>query len=220
MATPIDKIHSLTIGMQGENISRTVQMDMSAWVEEFPDASFHVLFRRYNDSEPSPMVSEYTLEDKILTWIVTLSATTIAGVGYTEVRAIDPETGLIRKSRIIPTSVENSVSGIDTEDPPEPYTDWVNSVLAAKDSALASKSDSEAWAIGERNGVPVGQTDETYHNNAKFYCDAADQKLDDHSHGYIYFYIDEDTGRLIYNAVNEPDIDFEMDEGRLIALWQ
>lgn len=31
----------------------------------------------------------------------------------------------------------------------------------------------EAWAIGERNGVPVGPTDPTYHNNAKYWAEHA-----------------------------------------------
>ena len=29
----------------------------------------------------------------------------------------------------------------------------------------------EAWAVGTRGGVPVGPTDETYHNNAKWYAE-------------------------------------------------
>lgn len=37
----------------------------------------------------------------------------------------------------------------------------------AKNSAL----DSEAWAIGTRNGTAVGSEDETYHNNAKYWAD-------------------------------------------------
>ena len=32
---------------------------------------------------------------------------------------------------------------------------------------------SEAWAVGERNGVPVGSSDETYHNNSKYYAGQA-----------------------------------------------
>lgn len=32
-------------------------------------------------------------------------------------------------------------------------------------------TDAEAWAKGTRNGVPVGPTDPTYHNNAEYYCD-------------------------------------------------
>ena len=31
----------------------------------------------------------------------------------------------------------------------------------------------EAWAVGQRNGTPVQDTDETYHNNAKYYAEQA-----------------------------------------------
>ena len=138
MATLIDKVYSLNIGVQGENIARAIELDMTEWVEAYPDASFHVLFKPYNESEAVPMVS--TLENNILTWIPTLSATAVSGVGYTEIRALDPDTGLIRKSRIIPTSVEYSLSGVE-QDPPEPYEDWVNSVLAIGAEAFDLRND-------------------------------------------------------------------------------
>lgn len=34
----------------------------------------------------------------------------------------------------------------------------------------ASEYNAEAWAVGERHGVPVSETDQTYHNNAKYYA--------------------------------------------------
>ena len=33
--------------------------------------------------------------------------------------------------------------------------------------------DAEAWAVGERGGVPVDDTDPTYHNNSKYYATQA-----------------------------------------------
>ena len=36
--------------------------------------------------------------------------------------------------------------------------------------SAASESNAEAWAVGERKGVPVNETDQTYHNNAKYYA--------------------------------------------------
>ena len=35
----------------------------------------------------------------------------------------------------------------------------------------ASEYNAEAWAVGERHGVPVSSTDQTYHNNAKYYAE-------------------------------------------------
>lgn len=37
-------------------------------------------------------------------------------------------------------------------------------------AAYTSAQDSEAWAVGQRNGVDVASSDETYNNNAKYYA--------------------------------------------------
>lgn len=44
-------------------------------------------------------------------------------------------------------------------------TNAATSATNASNSAL----DSEAWAVGKRNGVDVGSTDDTYENNSKYY---------------------------------------------------
>ena len=43
---------------------------------------------------------------------------------------------------------------------------------AAEDAQNAAE-DAEAWAVGERGGVPVGPTDPTYENNAEYYAGQA-----------------------------------------------
>lgn len=43
----------------------------------------------------------------------------------------------------------------------------------AQGAAETSADDAEAWAVGQRNGVDVAPTDETYHNNAKYYKEQA-----------------------------------------------
>jgi hypothetical protein len=45
-----------------------------------------------------------------------------------------------------------------------------NSASASKTAAEGSSEDSEAWAIGTRDGVPVPSTDPAYNNNAKYWA--------------------------------------------------
>lgn len=45
-------------------------------------------------------------------------------------------------------------------------------------NAAASEENAEAWAVGERDGVPVTSEDETYHNNSKWYAQQADDSAD------------------------------------------
>jgi uncharacterized protein YjdB len=136
MPIQIEKLNSLQIGVQGENAARPIEIDMTAWADEFPDARFYILFKPYNSVYPAvPVVTSYA--DNILTWIPTSSVTAVSGVGYAEVRAVDGATGLIKKTRVVPASVENSVSGNETS-PPAAYAEWVDSVRLYKEAAEAA----------------------------------------------------------------------------------
>ena len=138
----IDKIQYLQIGVQGENIARKIQIDMTSWVDELEadnvsGYSFSLVFRPYNDPNKYPMVTTYDAETRVLTWRVASEATQTPGVGYTEIRAQEATSGLVKKTRIIPTSVEESVSGNETT-PPEVQAGWVTQVLNSAAAVLAS----------------------------------------------------------------------------------
>lgn len=139
----INKLQYLQIGVQGENAANNIPIDMTPWVEEFPNANFYLLFKPYNSTSPLPMVTEYDGETHIMTWTPTLSATATPGVGYTEVRALDVDNGVLKKSRIIPTTVENSTTGVEGGMVPMPYEDWVNLVLAAREDSIEARDDAE-----------------------------------------------------------------------------
>lgn len=61
-------------------------------------------------------------------------------------------------------------------------------------SAEDSAEDAEAWAIGERNGTPVEETDETYENNAKYYAGVAEGLVEAAAHSVRY-----DTAQTLTN---------------------
>lgn len=46
-----------------------------------------------------------------------------------------------------------------------------NSASASKTAAKGSAEDSEAWAVGQRDGVDVPSTDPAYHNNSKYWAE-------------------------------------------------
>ena len=147
----IDNIYFLQIGVQGENIANRIQIDMSSWVAQYPRASYYILFKRYNESAAYPVNT--TMENGILTWVPTALDTAIVGVGFTEVRALDPETGMIKKSRIIPTVVENSVTGSEGSVAPEGFEEWLanalQSIQDAKDESVDAVETAETSALTE-----------------------------------------------------------------------
>ena len=71
----------------------------------------------------------------------------------------------------------NTRTGEDTDNA-KYYKEQADSQAEAAASSAADAADSaedaEAWAVGERGGVPVGSLDETYENNSKYYANEAD----------------------------------------------
>lgn len=73
-------------------------------------------------------------------------------------------------------------------------------------------SDSEAWAVGQRNGTDVEPADETYQNNAKYYSELAAQHAEES--GYAWFDVHDDDGHMyVYISDNlSEDVSFAINE--------
>lgn len=84
--------------------------------------------------------------------------------------------------------------------------------VTAQDSAEASAENAEAWAVGQRNGQDVSPTDETYHNNSKWYAELARQGAEEA--GYAWFDIDESDGYMYVTVTDNlaEDVRFEINE--------
>ena len=68
--------------------------------------------------------------------------------------------------------------------------------------------DAEAWAVGQRGGTDVESTDETYHNNSKYWSQMAQQAAG--KDGWVSFYID-DNGHLHYEKTENAALSFYID---------
>ena len=51
----IDEIKMLRLGQRDENLARPLLFDCSDWLEQYPEASIHILFRRPGESAIVPM---------------------------------------------------------------------------------------------------------------------------------------------------------------------
>lgn len=56
---------------------------------------------------------------------------------------------------------------------------FIEQGIEASQDAIDAASDSEAWAVGQRGGQDVPQTDPTYHNNSKYYSEVSDDNSED-----------------------------------------
>ena len=75
---------------------------------------------------------------------------------------------------ILALTVDADARVDSSETTPVTASQFEQFVDVVRDEASAIQNytyDSEAWAVGQRAGVDVPSTDETYHNNAKYYAD-------------------------------------------------
>lgn len=144
--------------------------------------------------------------------------------GETEYKVVIPVLPRPQPSDVTPTPSEQSIidqtiaalnAGVTAAEgfatnAEESAQDAYESATGAHDSEL----NAEAWAVGQRDGVDVEQTDETYHNNSKYYAEKAEQGAS--TGGFIQFYINS-VGHLIYEKTANVDLAFSLRNGHLIV---
>ena len=173
-------------GVQGENEARSIQFDITPWVEELGDGAFTATAKRSQDSQPYPVT--VTKDGNTVTWKPTSTDTAFAGVGSFQLEyTVD---SVLAKTCIWSTMVAPSLD--PAGDPPDPYDNWLAEMRQIAADALQSAQDAEqsaqdaagevtnaqaevqnaeAWAKGTKGGVDVPSTDPTYENNSKYWAE-------------------------------------------------
>lgn len=128
-----DKLTGIDLGRQGENLARTIEIDVSAMLAQWSKASISLLVKRKHDSDP--YVANTEVRDGVLYWPITAADTASAGDGKIELRAVCGE--VLAKSATGTTRVTASLTGSETESPAASQG-WVDQVLEAGSSAQAS----------------------------------------------------------------------------------
>lgn len=172
----VNKIYPVTIGFSGENEVSEVVFDYSSWATLYGDGNLTLIIIRPKDDEPYPVDLTAGNDDHTAVWTVSETDTEYCGIGSAQlIYTVDDQ---VKKSAIFDLTINRSLPA--STNPPDPYQTWLDLIIAAKndaedavDDAEAEAENAEAWAVGQRNGVDVESTDETYHNNAKYYSDNA-----------------------------------------------
>ena len=121
------------LGRQGENLARTVEIDVGAMLDAYPGASIGLVFQRAGETEL--YIGATTLGGTVLSWPISAAVTANAGRGKIEVRAMLGD--VLAKSVTAPTQVDVSLSGAGST-PPDPEEDWIDDVLQAASEAKQS----------------------------------------------------------------------------------
>lgn len=150
------KIPVLQVGYQGENEVTEVLFTISSWIEEYGEGTAQIRVKRPQNSEDESYLISLPISGGVATWTVTSLDTANKGNGKVQLNYLVGTA--IKDSVIYPYKVGKSIIGADS--PVDPFDSWIER--------------SKAWSIGELlDDEEVPPSDETYHNNAKYYAGKA-----------------------------------------------
>lgn len=146
----INEITRLYLGIQGENEARSIVIDVSPWMVDFPSGSVTIWHQRNGDQAPTATGAVHDSEAATVTWTPTDTDTYVSGEGLAEIRLY--ENGKIKKSRAVVTGVSPSVTGAGTPLGSD-WQSYINAVdglraaaVLAKEAAVAAKEAAEEAA--------------------------------------------------------------------------
>lgn len=191
----IGNLTSINLGWQGENNSRTIQVDVSAWLEQFPGATINLLVQRPGDDEFYPANTK--IENGVLEWTLSRADVQLDGEGKAQMVLTGPD-GLEMRSRVVKTVIGDSIDGTEG-DAPAPIESWVQDVLQAAQTVKTAVDAGEGTLyLIRQNGT---KTDRTYDEinaaiNAKKTCILTDTL------GRVHLYSNRGSdGQLIFRAI-------------------
>ena len=176
----INDIQRLYLGIQGENMDRTLTIDVRDWLVRYPNGSISIWHKRHGESTPQPTGASMDASAGTVTWEPTNVDTYYSGEGEAEFRLA--EDNVIKKTKKVITGVSPAVTaagqtlGSDWQsyiDEVERYKNVVEQIELDVDAAKEAAKTSEAYAVGKRGDVDVESTDPAYHNNSKYYSEQA-----------------------------------------------
>lgn len=121
----VDKLGTIDLGRQGENLATTIEIDVSSILKKYPSAIITLLVKRKGDVDP--YFADTSVTDGILVWPITKTETAVVGDGKIEIQAKSGE--IIAKSVTATIRVSSSLSGSATSEPPDFRPSWVDQLL-------------------------------------------------------------------------------------------
>lgn len=119
---------TIALGRAGENLARRIVFNISDWIKVFGAGNISLLIRRPGDEQPYPV--SVTLEDGLVSWVVSDLDTAHSGYGQAEL--IYMVENAVVKSQVWQTYVAQSLDGSNPTDPTrDPWAEYIASVTKA-----------------------------------------------------------------------------------------
>jgi len=146
-----DEHNTFYLGRVGENDAACAVIPVQGWVATYGVGTFTLIHRRPGEAQPYPCLVTYDSGHEELHWIVSSGDLAISGEGRLEINYTVG--GLIAKSCIYETWIRPALDSSATA--PDPWTSWVQSVINAKNDAVAAKTAIENMQV-EAQTLPTG----------------------------------------------------------------
>ncbi len=127
MGFTIGNLTRLPLGRQGESNSRLIDIDMSEWMRDWPNATVDMLVQRPGEETYSPV--KVKMQGGHLLWVPTRADVMIAGKGKAQIILTDVDDVEMR-TRVVETIIGESMKGTEGE-APAPVQGWLYEVLQA-----------------------------------------------------------------------------------------
>ena len=139
----IGKLGRLTLGYVNENEARVIDIDMTGWLEDYPDGNIGLLVKRPWEDNYYP--ADLKREGNIVIWKPTRADMMIDGEGEAQFVLTNAE-GVELRSRVVGTKINASLGGT-AGDKPNPADSFVQTVINA--AAQAEAAVEKMPSIGE-----------------------------------------------------------------------
>jgi len=141
MVYDVERLMTIEIGRQGENLARTIEIDVRSMLVQWPEAVIFLLVKRKGDVLPYVAATE--VANGILSWPITSMETAFAGDGKIEVRAVSGD--VVVKSATATMHVRTSLTSCDNG-APNASQGWVDQIVKAGAQAVAGAMKAEEAA--------------------------------------------------------------------------
>jgi hypothetical protein len=129
----------IELGVDGDDSTSLLQIDVSSWDAEFPGATYEIAFLRQGESVSYPIPSTYAAG--MLSAQITSTETELPGKNG-QMQVIMTAGSAKRRTPVTTVTVYPNI-GDTGSTPPAPADTWLESVIATKNTAVAAKDAAE-----------------------------------------------------------------------------
>ena len=115
----------IQIGFRVENDARTIEFDFTEWSEEYGSGAVELLVKRKGDEAAYPVALE--IDGTVATWNISDTDTSVPGYGKAEYSYTVGTT--LAKTAVFTFFVAEDLADT-TQDPPDPYQTWVDTLTS------------------------------------------------------------------------------------------